>query len=105
MVGVVVGVIWFMPSHGMSCVQIYECGKHVWHGVEEFKKAMETAGTYLEEVCFVTWYDDYKRNSDELMKNSILDHWKPLDTSGFELMDKQYERKLLDPTLNPWNCA
>ncbi|MCB1080485.1 MAG: hypothetical protein KDK69_01570 [Chlamydiia bacterium] len=105
MVGVVVGVIWFMPSCGASSFQIIECGRQIWMGIEGFKKAMETRGVNLEDVRFVTWYDDYKRNSDELMKNSILDPWKPLDTSGFELMDKQYERKLLDPTLNPWVCA
>ena len=105
MVGVVVGVACFMGNPRSSALTIFNCATRIWQGVEEFKKAMETAGTPLEEVRFVTWYDDYKRNSDELMKNSILDHWKPLDTSGFELMDKQYERKLLDPTLNPWNCA
>lgn len=110
MVGVVVGVIICVSPLSFGGIisggtMIYNCSKRVWQGVEDFKKAMETAGTPLEEVRFVTWYDDYKRNSDELMKNSILDPWKPLDTSGFELMDKQYERKLLDPTLNPWNCA
>ena len=105
MLGIVIGVAKFMFDPITGPLTIYFCAERVWMGIEEFKKAMETRGVNLDEVRFVTWYDDYKRNSDELMKNSILDPWKPLDTSGFELMDKQYERKLLDPTLNPWNCA
>lgn len=104
-VGVVVGVIEFSILPGGSVYLIFECGKNIWHGIEDFKRAMESSGTPLEEVHFVTWYEDLKRNTDEMIKNSVLDPWKPLDTSGFELMDKQYERKLLDPTFNPWVCA
>ena len=109
MVGVVIGVIFFVPMtlRGMlsGTWMIYECGRQVWMGIEDFKRAAETSGTNLDEVRFVTWYDDYKRNTDELTRNTILDPWKPLDTSGFELMDKQYDRKLLDPTFNPWNLT
>ena len=75
-------------------------GERVWQGVEEFKKAMETSDIPLENVHFVTWYDDYEKNTEELTKSSILEPWKPLDTSGFEIMDEQYKRKQLDPSLS-----
>ena len=77
----------------------------IWQGVQDFKHSTEASGTNLDEVRFVTWHDDYKRNTDELMKNTVLDPQKPLDTSSFELMDKQYDRKLLDPTFNPYGYA
>ena len=96
--GVVVGVMLFgIPSLPVS---IYNCKEKIWQGVEEFKKAMEASNTPLENVHFVTWYNDYEKNTEELTKNSILEPWKPLDTSGFEIMDKQYERKQLDPSLS-----
>ena len=105
MIGIVVGVVMFPSSPSKSVFMIYNCASKVWQGVEDFKKAMTTSGNSLEEVKFVTWYDDYKRNTDELMKNTILDPWKPLDTSGFEMMDKQYDRKILDSTFNPYGYA
>lgn len=100
MVGVVVGVALLPGRFGGGVISIFECGKLVWQGVEEFKKAMETSDIPLENVHFVTWYDDYEKNTEELTKNSILEPWKPLDTSGFEIMDEQYKRKQLDPSLS-----
>ena len=111
MVGVVIGVICMVTApltfKGVAGGgwMIYNCKERIWQGVEDFKRAAQTSGLNLDEVHFVTWYDDYKRNTDELTKNTILDPWKPLDTSGFEFMDKQYERKTLDPTFNPWTYA
>jgi len=100
MVGVVVGVMTFMSGPKKGVYMIYTCGHRVWQGVEEFKKSMETSNTPLEDVHFVTWYDDYEKNTEELTKNSILEPWKPLDASGFEIMDEQYKRKQLDPSLS-----
>lgn len=100
MVGVVVGVMTFMSGPKKGAYMIYKCGERVWQGIEEFKKAMETSDIPLENVHFVTWYDDYEKNTEELTKNSILEPWKPLDTSGFEIMDEQYKRKQLDPSLS-----
>lgn len=100
MVGVVVGVALLPGKLGWGVISVFHCAAKVWQGVDEFKKAIETAGTPLDEVRFVTWYDDYERNTKELVNNSILEPWKPLDTSGFEFMDKQYERKQLDPSLS-----
>ena len=100
MVGVVVGVALLPGRFGGGVISIFECGKLVWQGVEEFKKAMETSDIPLENVHFVTWYDDYEKNTEELTKNSILEPWKPLDTSGFEIMDEQYKRKQLDPSVS-----
>lgn len=105
MIGIVIGVAKFMFDPINGPLTIYWCAKGIWMGIEDFKRAVATSGVNLDEVRFVTWYDDYKRNTDELTRNCILDPWKPLDTSGFELMDKQYERKLLDPTFNPWIYA
>ena len=105
MVGVIVGVACFIASPKASVMTIYHCGQRVWMGVEDFKKAMETAGTPLDDVLFVTWYDDYEKNTNDLVQETILEPWKPLDTSGFELMDKQYERKKLDPSFQPWVSA
>jgi len=100
MVGVVVGVARLLRDPVGGVFAIYKCGQGVWQGVEEFKKAMETSNTPLENVHFVTWYDDLERNTEELTKNSILEPWEPLDSSSFEFMDKQYERKQLDPSLS-----
>ncbi len=109
MVGIVVGVIWMLPATfaGVTSggMMIYNCSQKIWQGVDDFKRAIETKGVNLDDVRFVTWYEDLKRNSDEMTRNSILQLWKPLDQSGFELMDKQYDRKLLDPTFNPWAYA
>ena len=94
MVGVIVGVAFFrspsasLAKAGAGSWSLYNCVDRVWQGVEEFKKAMETSGIPLENVHFVTWYDDLERNTEELTKNSILEPWKPLDTSGFEIMDE-----------------
>lgn len=98
LVGVVVGVMIF--GCASLPVSIYNCKEKIWQGVEEFKKAMETSNTPLESVYFVTWHDNYEKNTEELTKNSILEPWEPLDPSGFDLMDKQYERKQLDPSLS-----
>lgn len=100
MVGVVVGVATFLRNPVGGAWSIFVVAERVWKGVEEFKKAMETSNTPLENVHFVTWYDDYEKNTEELTNNSILEPWEPLDISGFELMDKQYERKQLDPSLS-----
>ena len=100
MVGIVVGVARLLHNPVLGVFGIYNCSKGVWQGVEEFKKAMETSGIPLENVHFVTWYDDLERNTEELTKNSILEPWKPLDTSGFEIMDEQYKRTKLDPSLS-----
>jgi hypothetical protein len=101
MVGVVVGMITFISKPGaLAVIFLYDCKERIWKGVEEFKKAMETSNIPLENVHFVTWYDDYEKNTEELTKNSILEPWEPLDTSGFDLMDKQYESKQLDPSLS-----
>ena len=101
MVGVVVGVATFISKPGpLVALFLYDCKERIWQGVEEFKKAMETSDIPLETVQFVTWYDDYEKNTEELTKNSILEPWKPLDASGFEIMDEQYKRKQLDPSLS-----
>lgn len=100
MVGVVVGVARLLQNPVGGAFAVYQCGTGVWQGVEEFKKAMETSDIPLENVHFVTWYDDYEKNTEELTKNSILEPWKPLDASGFEIMDEQYKRKQLDPSLS-----
>ena len=100
MVGVVVGAVSFIGNPKTGAWMIYVCSERIWKGVEEFKKSMETSNTPLESVHFVNWYDDYERNTEELTKNSILEPWKPLDASGFEIMDDQYKRKQLDPSLS-----
>lgn len=110
MVGIVVGVILCMPPLSFAGLAsggplIYNCNKKIWQGVDDFKRAMDTSGVNLDDVRFVTWYENYKKNSDEMTSKSILQPWKPLDQSGFELMDKEYNRKLLDPTFNPWAYA
>lgn len=99
-IGIVVGVIYFNAPRAVSTFSVYYCAERVWMGTEEFKKAMEKSNTLLEDVHFVTWYDDYEKNSNELLKNSILEPWKPLDASGFEIMDEQYKRKELDRSLS-----
>ncbi len=100
MVGVVIGIATFIHNPAKGSWMVFVVAERVWKGVEEFKEAMETSGTQLEDVTFVTWYDDYERNTEELTKNSILEPWKPLDTSGFDIMDEQYKRKQLDPSLS-----
>lgn len=60
-VGVVIGVMCLMstPIHGVGITgggwMIYNCKERIWQGVEDFKHAMRTAGTPLDEVRFVTW--------------------------------------------------
>ena len=95
MVGVVVGVI-CLPINGIFSIQIYECGKMVWQGIEDFKRSMETRGVNLDEVSFVTWTEDLKRNTDELMKNSILEPWTPLPTPNYHYNENPHYTKPLD---------
>ena len=99
-VGVVIGVALLPGKYGVGTFSIFSCSDRAWQGLEEFKKAMETSDIPLENVHFVTWYDDYEKNTEELTKNSILEPWKPLDTSGLEIMDEQYKRNQLDPSLS-----
>ena len=75
MVGVIVGVATFLQNPVKGGWMIFVVAERVWKGVEEFKKAMETSNTPLENVHFFTWYDDLERNTEELTKNSILSHF------------------------------
>ena len=45
----------------LAVIFLYDCKERIWKGVEEFKKAMETSNIPLENVHFVTWYDDYEK--------------------------------------------
>lgn len=102
LVGVVIGVMCLIssPLTGVGVTggawMIYNCKERIWQGIEDFKYAMETAGTPLDEVRFVTWSDDYKRNTDELMKNSILEPWKPLPTPNYHYNENPHYTKPLD---------
>lgn len=96
MVGVVVGVAMFPASPYKGVFMIYNCGAKVWQGVEDFKRAIATSGVNLDEVSFVTWYEDYKRNTDELMQNSILEPWKPLETPNYHYNENPHYNQPLD---------
>lgn len=99
MIGIVIGVASFRLGPVAAAFSIYLCKERLWMGVEEFKKAMKARNIDLEkDVQFVTDAEDFRKNTEELMKSSILEPWKPLDTPNYHYdQTPHYTRPLETP--------
>ena len=105
MLGIVIGVANLIVNPIGGSFAIYLCGERVWLGIKDFKKAMEARGVDLDDVQFVTWTEDLKRNTDEIMNSTMLEPWKPLETPNYHYTDNPHYHKPLDPTFNPYGYA
>ncbi len=85
--GIVIGIVKFSFDPVQAPMSIYFCREHIWMGIEEFKKAMETRNISLDEITIVTNSEDLKRNTEELVENGIIPPPAPFQSSGYQYTD------------------
>ncbi len=85
--GIVIGIVKFSFDPVQAPMSIYFCREHIWMGIEEFKKAMETRNISLDEITIVTNSEDLKRNTEELVENGIIPPPAPFQLSGYQYTD------------------